>query len=66
MEDPGLAVVDINYMARELAALTAVSVNPDVNRIAEVATEIRDRAQLVRMWAFNKRPAGGVVDDIAE
>jgi hypothetical protein len=54
MEDPGLAVVEINIMARELSALTAVSINPDVNRIAEIATEIRDRAQSIKLWAYKK------------
>jgi hypothetical protein len=54
MLDLGKAVVDINYIARELSALTAVSVKPDVVRIAEITTELRNHAQAIRMWAFEE------------
>jgi hypothetical protein len=54
MLDLGKAVTEINLMARELSALTAVSINPDVMRIAEITTEIRNRAQAIRMWAFEE------------
>jgi hypothetical protein len=54
MLDLGKSVVDINYIARELSALTAVSVTPDFKRIAELTTELRNHAQAIRMWAFEE------------
>lgn len=54
MKDPGHSVVEINNMSRKLTALTAVSINPDLEQITLLATEIREHAQFVRMWAFEK------------
>jgi hypothetical protein len=54
MKDPGHSVVELNALSRKLTALTAVSINPDIEGILVAATEIREHAQFVRMWAFEK------------
>lgn len=50
--DPAQPCVDINRLSHELQDILAFAGEPDRKRLMEVATEIRDRAGQIRMWAM--------------
>jgi len=58
MQDPAKPVCDLLTLSRELSALIAVTHQPDLKKILEVSTEIRERAQAVRLWAFERMENG--------
>jgi hypothetical protein len=55
MHDPAEASVRINKLSRELNDIIAFAARPDLNRLVEVATEIRAQANSVRLWAFGQQ-----------
>ena len=63
MRDPAQAVCDLLTLSRQLSALIAVTHQPDIKQITETATEIRERAQIVRMWAFERNVDGRTSTD---
>lgn len=54
MQDPSAAVCKLRALQKNLAALTADAYKTDYTQVMEVATEIREQAAIVRMWAFEK------------
>lgn len=54
MQDPSAAVCQLKALIKDLSALTANAYKTDYKQIMELATEIREQAQIVRMWSFEK------------
>jgi hypothetical protein len=54
MQDPSVAVCRLRTLQKDLVALTANAYKTDYTQVMEIATEIREQAAIVRMWAFEK------------
>lgn len=56
--DPSEASIRIQKLTRQINELLAFASNPDMDKLVELATELRHQAQMVRLWAFERQVYG--------